>query len=164
MDKKIIKKLVKQVLFIIALGALLGFGTNVRLIKQFLGGEFQYGFVSSEEYPSISFIVLHEAEELFSMNESLFIDSRNTEAFKAGRIFGAVNIPFEEKNDTSLLAELSIPKEKTLVVYCDGSECQSSLGLSRFLHEQEFTDIRVFFGGWKEWQLEGLPVETGDVK
>jgi rhodanese-related sulfurtransferase len=158
------KKIMTHMLFIIALGVLIGFGTNVRLIKQFLGGEFQYGFISTEEYPSISFIMLPEAEGLFSMNEALFIDSRNTEDFKAGRIAGAVNIPYEEKSDTSLLAEHSIPKDKTLVVYCDGSECQSSVGLSRFLHEQGFTDIRVFFGGWKEWQMEGLPIEKSDDK
>ena len=158
------KKLLTHIMFIIALSVLLGFGTNVRLIKQFLGGEFQYGFISSEEYPSISFIMLPEAEGLFSMNEALFIDTRNAEVFKAGHIFGAVNIPYEETNDTPLLDEFSIPKEKTLVVYCDGSECQSSVGLSRLLHEHEFTDIRVFFGGWKEWQMEGLPIETGDDK
>ncbi|MCJ7582415.1 MAG: rhodanese-like domain-containing protein [Candidatus Aminicenantes bacterium] len=158
------KKLLTHIMFIIALGVLLGFGTNFRLIKQFLGGEFQYSFISSEDFPSISFIMLPEAEELFSMNESLFVDSRNAEAFKAGHIAGAVNIPYEETNDPILLDEFLIPKEKTLVVYCDGSECQSSVGLSRLLHEQEFTDIRVFFGGWKEWQMEGLPIETGDDK
>ena len=158
------KKLLTHILLIIALGALLGFGTNVRLIKQFIGGEFQYSFISAEEYPSVSFIMLPEAEGLFSMNEAQFIDSRNAEAFKAGHIAGAVNIPYEEKSDTSLLAELSIPKVKTLVIYCDGSECQSSVGLSRFLQEQGFTDIRVFYGGWKEWQMEGLPIEISDDK
>jgi len=164
MDKRIIKNYLTHILFIFALSALLGFGTNVRLIKQFLGGEFQYGFISSEEYPSISFIMLPEAEGLFSMNEALFIDTRNAEAFKAGHIAGAVNIPYEEKSDTSLFVGLSVQKEKTLVVYCDGNECQSSVGLSRFLHEQGFSDIRVFFSGWKEWQREGLPTETGDDK
>jgi len=164
MNKRIMKKLLTHIVFIIALSALLGFGTNVRLIKQFLGGEFQYGFISSEEYPSISFIMLPEAEGLFAMNEALFIDSRNAEAFKAGHIAGAINIPYEDESDTRLLVELSVPKEKTLVIYCDGSECQSSVGLSKFLHDQGFTDIRVFFGGWKEWQMEGLPMEIGDDK
>ena len=158
------KKILTHIVFIIALSALLGFGTNIRLIKQFLGGEFQYGFISSDEYPSISFIMLPEAEGLFAMNETLFIDSRNAEAFKAGHIAGAVNIPYEDKIDTSLLIERSIPKEQSLVIYCDGSQCQSSVGLSRFLHDQGFTDIRVFFGGWKEWQMEGLPMEIGDDK
>jgi len=154
------KKILTHIMFILALGVLLGFVTNFRLIKQFLGGEFQYGFISSEE----TFIMLPEAEELFRMNESLFIDSRNAEVFKAGRIYGAVNIPYEEKTDVFLLSELLIPKEKSLVIYCDGSECQSSVGLSKLLRDQGFTDIRVFFGGWKEWEMEGLPVEIGDDK
>jgi rhodanese-related sulfurtransferase len=164
MDKKILKNILTHLVFIIVLGVLLGFGTNVRLIKQFLGGEFQYGFISSEEYPSIAFIMLPEAEGLFSLNEARFIDSRNAEAYKSGHIAGAINIPYEEANEALLLDELSIPKENTLVVYCDGSECQSSVGLSRLLHDQGFFDIRIFFGGWKEWQMEGLPIETGDDK
>ncbi len=158
------KKLLTHIVFIIALSALLGFGTNVRLIKQFLGGEFQYGFISSGEYPSISFIMLPEAEELFSMNETLFIDSRLAEAFKEGHIFGAINIPYEDKIDTSFLAEFLVPKEKSIVVYCDGSQCQSSVGLAKLLHDQGFINIRIFFGGWKEWQMEGLPVEKSDDK
>lgn len=158
------KKLLTHIGFIMALSVLLGFGTNVRLIKQFLGGEFRYGFISSEEYPSISFIMLPEAEELFSMNETLFIDSRIADAFKAGHIYGAVNIPYDDKIDTIILDELSVPKEKSLVVYCDGSQCQSSVGLAKLLHDQGFTNIRVFFGGWKEWQMEGLPVEKDDDK
>lgn len=158
------KKLLTHIGFIMALSVLLGFGTNVRLIKQFLGGEFRYGFISSEEYPSISFIMLPEAEELFSMNETLFIDSRVADAFKAGHIYGAVNIPYDDKIDTIILDELSVPKEKSLVVYCDGSQCQSSVGLAKLLHDQGFTNIRVFFGGWKEWQMEGLPVEKDDDK
>ena len=164
MDKQIIKKLLSHIMFIIVLGVLLGIVTNVRLIKQFLGGEFQYGFISAEEYPSISFIMLPEAEGLFSMNEARFIDSRNVESFKAGHIAGAVNIPYEEAKGTFLMDEFLIPKEMTLVVYCDGDECQSSVGLSRLLHDKGFTDIRVFFGGWKEWQMESLPIEIGDDK
>jgi rhodanese-related sulfurtransferase len=158
------KKILTHIVFIIVFSALLGFGTNVRLIKQFLGGEFKYGFISSDEYPSISFIMLPEAESLFAMNETLFIDSRTAEAFKAGHIAGAVNIPYEDKTDASLLVERAVSKEQSLVVYCDGSTCQSSVGLSKFLHDQGFTDIRVFFGGWKEWQMEGLPVEKDDDK
>ena len=164
MDRRNRKNFLTHILFILALSVLLGFGTNIRLIKQFLGGEFQYSFISSEEYPSISYIMLPEAEGLFSVNEALFIDTRNAEAFKAGHIAGAISIPFEKTSDMSILIELPVPKEKTLVLYCDGSECQSSLGLSIFLDERGFTDIRVFFGGWKEWEMEGLPIETGNDK
>ncbi|MGD2295118.1 MAG: rhodanese-like domain-containing protein [Candidatus Aminicenantes bacterium] len=154
------KKILSHTLLIFAVSLLLGFGMNVRLIKQYFRGEFQHGFISSEEYPSISFITLVEAEDLFSFNEALFIDSREEQAFQEGHIVGAVNIPYEDGGDTRLLAELSIPKEKPLVVYCDGSECQSSIALARRLHEEGFTAIKVFFGGWEEWLKQGLPITT----
>lgn len=158
------KKLLSQAFFITALSVLLGLGVNFGLIKQYLNGDFNYAFLSAEEYPSLSFITLAEAENLFSIQEALFIDSRNADSYREGRIFGAINIPYETEGDTRLLAEMSVPKEMTLVVYCDGSECQSSVGLAKRLNEEGFTDIRVFFGGWEEWLREGLPVKKGNDK
>jgi len=158
------KRLLPKMAFIVLLGILLGFVSNVRLIKQFFGGEFQYGFLTEEESSAITFITLPEAEDFFSRQAALFIDSRGSQAFKAGRIFGAVNIPFESPNKGAILDALAIPRERRLVVYCDGSKCQSSQGLSRELSELGYLDIKVFFGGWVEWQDAGLPIESGDEK
>ena len=158
------KKIILHTLLIVALRILLGFAVNFGLIKQFLRGDFVYGFISSEKYPSISFITLPEAEDLFAQQAALFVDSREVEAYREGHIFGAVNIPYEDNGDTRLLTELLVPKVRILVVYCDGSECQSSVRLAKRLDEEGFTNIKVFFGGWEEWLREGLPITTGNDK
>jgi len=138
---------------------------NFSLLKKYLRGEFVQGFVSSEEYPRISFITLTEAEDLFVTQEALFIDSREKEAFVSGHILGALNIPYEEEDGKLELDSLNISSQNTLVVYCDGSECQSSILLAKLLHEHGFEDIRVFLGGWREWSEMGLPVtEENDQK
>ncbi|UCC38308.1 MAG: rhodanese-like domain-containing protein [Candidatus Aminicenantes bacterium] len=155
-----IKKLFRQIVFILILSSILGFSINFHLVKNYFQGEFRRAFLRSEEYPSIRFISLAEAEELFSRGVALFIDTRSEEIFQKGHILGARNIPFVERKEEKVLDLLSFPLEKTLVVYCDGSDCQSSVELAKLLHKKDFKDIRIFFGGWLEWVSEGLPVDS----
>lgn len=156
-----LKKLFQHSALIIVLGSIIGLLSNLGLIKRYFRGEFRHAFLSKEEYPSITFISLEEAEELFSKGETLFIDSRDKKDFREGHILGAVNIPFVQHKEKGLDLHF-VPRQKTLVVYCDGSECQSSVALSKVLHKKGFAPIKVFFGGWKEWQKKRLPVERGD--
>ncbi|MCK4647147.1 MAG: rhodanese-like domain-containing protein [Candidatus Aminicenantes bacterium] len=152
------EKLFQQIVFILILSSILGLGANFPLVEKYFQGEFQHGFLSLEEYPSITFITLLEAQELFLKGEALFIDSRNEEAFKTGHILKAKNIPFVKYKEKGFMKLLSHPLEETLVVYCDGSECQTSEELAKLLHKKGFEDIRIFFGGWTEWMKKRLPV------
>lgn len=154
-----LKKIVWEILFILLLSCILGFGVNFSLIKRFVKGEFAQSFISAKKYPHISFITLAEAEDLFISQKALFIDSRREEAYFSGHILGALNIPYEGGEEGLRLERFDLNLKKMLVVYCDGSECQSSIQLAKFLHEYGFKDIRVFFGGWQEWVEAGLPVE-----
>jgi rhodanese-related sulfurtransferase len=151
-------KFVQKIVFILLLSLFMGLVSNFSLIKKYLQGEFQHGFLSSQGYPSITFITLAEAEELFSKGEALFIDSRSEDTFKSGHILKAINIPFVKYQNEGSMKLHSHPFEETLVVYCDGSECQLSVELAKLLHKKGFKNIRVFFGGWTEWMNEGLPV------
>ncbi len=155
-----LKKLLLQIALILFLGLIIGLGINFYLIKQYFRGDFRFGFISLEKYSSVTFITLGEAEGLFSEGEALFIDSRPKEAFQAGHILEAVNIPFEEYKKEEALDLIFLPPEGTAVVYCDGSECNSSLELAKVLHQKGLLDIKIFFGGWVEWAEEGLPVSS----
>jgi rhodanese-related sulfurtransferase len=155
-----LKKPLLQVVLILFLSLIIGLGINFSLIKKYFLGDFRFGFISLEKYTSITFITLGEAEWLFSEEEALFIDSRPKEDFRAGHILGAVNIPFEEYKRENALDLIFLPPEGTVVVYCDGSECNSSLELAKVLHHKGLLDIRIFFGGWVEWTREGLPVSS----
>jgi rhodanese-related sulfurtransferase len=155
-----LKKLFLQIALILFLGLIIGLGINFSLIQKYFLGDFRFGFISLDEYSSVMFITLGEAEELFLEREALFIDSRPKEAFKAGHIMGAVNIPFEEYKKEKALDLIFLPPEGTVVIYCDGSECNSSVELAKVLHQKGLLDIRIFFGGWVEWTGEGLPVSS----
>ncbi len=150
------KAFVFQLGVIVCLSVVIGVSANLSLVKQYLNGDFNQSFLSPKDFPSIQFIGLAEAEDLFMRGDVLFLDSRAEVKFLEGHILDAINIPFEG-GERTVHGQLSFPRDGTLVVYCDGNECQSSIFLAKALAEQGFEDIRVFFGGWNEWITAGLP-------
>jgi len=132
---------------------------------------FAYTFVTkqvffSEKRPDISttstnmeMISLEKAKELYKSQDALFIDARHNFEYKMGHIHGALNITLREI-DTFRIQLQNIPKEKMLIVYCDGADCNSSIELAVKLVELKFTNVKIFFGGWQEWSANKLPVDT----
>jgi len=152
-----LKRLIFQISIILCLSFVIGISANLSLIKQYRKGDFSQSFFSPEDFPSIQFIGIFEAEDLFVGRTAVFLDSRAEEKYLEGHILGAVNIPFEG-GENVVEEQLPFPRQATLIVYCDGNECQSSVLLAKVLQEFGFEDIRVFFGGWTEWVAAGLPL------
>jgi rhodanese-related sulfurtransferase len=167
------KTLLRGILIIIVLSVVLGTAVHFPLLRRFVAGEFRQGFVNLREYAGIRFISLAEAEDLFARRMQgaeglLFIDSRRGEDFAAGHIPGALNVPLDSvqgsgKRDsgTEEWGNLAFPGIQTLVVYCEGGDCQTSQSLAQIMHDRGYTDIRILAGGWSEWREAGLPEEKG---
>jgi rhodanese-related sulfurtransferase len=131
---------------------------------------FAYTFVTkqgffSENKPTpsaaaanLEMISLEKAKELYESQNALFIDARHDFEYKMGHIHGAIDIALKEI-DTRRIRLEGTPKEKTLIVYCDGVECNSSIELALKLMELKFTNVKVFFGGWQEWKANNLPID-----
>jgi rhodanese-related sulfurtransferase len=111
----------------------------------------QPGTASSE------IISIESAKQLFDEGDALFIDTRHAFDFKLGHISGAINIPF--KLSEAGLKDFDEPKNRTLVVYCDGAECNSSLEVGGMLIMAGYTDVRIFFSGWRSWTEMEYPTE-----
>jgi len=107
---------------------------------------------------TMEMITLAAAKDLFESNNSIFIDARHEFDYQAGHIRGAVNIPLK-MFDAQFTLLNKISKDKVLIVYCDGAECNSSIELAVKLTDSGFTNVKVFFGGWQEWNSAGLPIE-----
>lgn len=151
-----LKKLIAQVVLILGLSLIIGISANLSLIEKYRQGDFSLSFLSNEDFPSIQFVGIFEAEDLFAGGNAVFLDSRTEEKYLEGHVLGAINIPFES-GERIVEEQIAFPREKTLIVYCDGNECQSSVLLAKALAKYGFEDIRVFFGGWVEWVAAGLP-------
>lgn len=108
---------------------------------------------------SPTMVQLPEAKRLFESGEALFLDARHAFDFARGHIRGAVNIPLNEIDHRPGLLD-SLPRNKVLITYCDGVECNSSIGLAARLRDAGFSGVRIFFAGWNEWQGQNLPTEA----
>jgi rhodanese-related sulfurtransferase len=102
-------------------------------------------------------IKLSQAYSLFKKGV-LFIDARDESDYLVGHITGSLNIPFEDYDNYKQKLE-EIPKEKPMVIYCAGTECDLSPLLANLLFEQGYKKVYVFFGGWVEWLEANYPIE-----
>ncbi|MCP4567656.1 MAG: rhodanese-like domain-containing protein [FCB group bacterium] len=109
------------------------------------------------------FITLDDAVAKFQSPDIIFIDARDPEDYQYGRIQRAINIPFDYLDDYWEEVLDSLDRGKTYVIYCSGTECESSLYLGRYMAEDlGFTDLLVFFGGWQEWVDNDLPTVSDE--
>lgn len=99
-----------------------------------------------------------EVWSLFQTGSALFVDSRHDFDFKAGHIKGAVNVPLKDF-DFAKTPLKDVLRDRLLVVYCDGAECNSSIELAVKLMKEGFKNVRISFGGWREWVEAKYPTE-----
>ncbi len=112
-----------------------------------------------DDPPAVS---LDYVQMKFQSSKVIFLDARMPVDFKAGHIKGAINLPYEEFEQFSPQVLPKLPVNEEIIAYCDGSECEASLLLSRELRDLGYRNVKIFFGGWSEWQMAGLLIETGE--
>lgn len=145
--------------FILAAAILLSISYSFIMKKGFFGPQQQ------SPQPSVSqiivppeFIPFEEALRLHKAGNALFVDARHKYDYDLGHIEGAVNIPLKDFDTrTPILAE--VRKEDLVITYCDGAECNSSIELATQLSEAGYSNVKIFFGGWNEWQAHQLTIE-----
>lgn len=85
------------------------------------------------------------------------IDCREPEAFKAGYILGAVNIPQKKlEENQSILNKL---KNKSIVLICHQGTDSPKVG--KKLRQLGFQEVAFLEGGIQAWKKESLPLERG---
>lgn len=156
------RRALRQAAALIGLSVLVAAAVRVPLIKRFARGDFRESFFQAAEYPGLRTISLAETEDLWRAGQALVLDARAAGFFERGHVPGARSVPAAESERALPADVLEVSRDRTLLVYCEGGDCRSSLALARRLHDEGFTDIRVFGGGWEEWTVAGLPEEKGD--
>ena len=82
----------------------------------------------------------------------LFIDARQPENFAKARIGKAVNIfPYDEDKNHYFQSINQLPRDKILVVYCDGGNCDASHHVFDDLIRFGYTKVYLYQNGWDEW-------------
>jgi rhodanese-related sulfurtransferase len=94
---------------------------------------------------------------------ALFIDGRPKHEYDAGKIKGAISIPYEDFMKISTEDKRhflsNIGKDDIIVVYCSGGECEISIDLAYEIARLGYTSLNIYRGGYKEWETAGYPIE-----
>ena len=86
----------------------------------------------------------------------VFVDVRSKSEYDSGHIKGALFIPLSE-----IEVRLSeIPRDKPVVLYCNGSSCNRSIAAANILIKNGYTEVYDLTGvGVIEWIEKGYPSE-----
>lgn len=117
------------------------------------------GPVPHRKIEGIGEINLEDAWALYKQKTGVFVDARSAEEFDAGHIPEALLLPLDELDEALSSWTDLIPLQTLLITYCAGAGCDSSWDVAESLKEEGYSQVKVFFGGWKKWKGAGYPVE-----
>ena len=95
-----------------------------------------------------------DAEELAATGDALVLDVREREAFAAGHIPGALNLP---RGQLEWLVDRQLPDPNRRILVCCGNGEMATLAAAA-LRELGFARAAVLRGGLAAWQDKGFPL------
>lgn len=101
------------------------------------------------------------AKVLQAASDVLFVDAREAESFAAGRVAGAMNLPYNPFDPQSEQRILGLPKDRWLVLYCSSITCPLSKQMAEALTFNGYDKVLVMPEGFEGWRQAGGPVEEG---
>lgn len=128
----------------------------------------EYINITPFSLPGVQVVSADEVVQLARAG-GVVVDTRSRDEFVAARIQGAVHLPYVEKSEKRVDADLSadaiqlssVPTDKTVIFACNGSECWKSLKACKTAVAQGYNKVFWFRGGLPEWKQKQLPTEAG---
>ncbi len=104
----------------------------------------------------------NRVQQIITKKERIVVDARHKDFYDMGHLPGALSYPLIDF-DTNLDQMLSaLGKNSAILVYCSSFECTDSHTLASRLIESNFTDVKVFAGGYGQWVELGFKIEKNE--
>jgi len=100
--------------------------------------------------------------QMISNREVVVLDVRSKDAYDAGHLPGAFSFPLAEFDAVFPRLLDLVKKESAILVYCSGIDCSDSHTFAGQLLAFKFTQVRVYAGGFREWQEMGFEIEKNE--
>ncbi len=109
-------------------------------------------------------ISLDDARTLWEtqMGIAFFLDARGPEDYRRGHIAMAHNLPAHDFEEHLPAIQPFLMPDTPIVVYCDGTECDTSHQVAKKLTALGFNNVRILVNGWTVWNKAGLPAQRGE--
>ena len=94
----------------------------------------------------------------------LFLNVLSPQQFMHEHALGSRNVPLSQDGDAGDFVErvskLAATKDRTIVVYCAGPECDASETAAKRLDRAGFNNVHDFEGGLEAWKQADMPVSA----
>lgn len=103
----------------------------------------------------------------FLKGNILLVDSMSERTYAKYHIVGAINLPNDGAEDLARIAaaDLQVPFDREVIVYCDCANEGTAVGAARALKEKGYTNVKVVNGGFKAMVRSGfLVIWEGKIK
>ncbi|WP_212746957.1 rhodanese-like domain-containing protein [Sinomonas gamaensis] len=107
-------------------------------------------FLEAKLAYEIDVVAAHGAQ---AEGTAVIIDTRKQHSWDHGHIAGALHLP-----TTALDAPLTLPRDRTLIVYGWGPGCNGATATAYRLLSEGY-DVRELVGGYEYWVRNGFAVE-----
>lgn len=109
----------------------------------------------------IALATVHQVRAAVATRDTLLVDAREADRFRAGRIPGAVSLLLATAREQLVTAPVADDPDRPMIVYCGGLDCEDALELALLLRRFGYRRVSLFAGGWAEWQAAGGATEAG---
>lgn len=106
-------------------------------------------------------VSLEEMQTISAGRAALILDARPEVFYRGGHIPSALSLPRDdfENGYRGLASVLEPHRDDVLIVYCAGSDCHDSQMVGDALRRLGYAHVRIFRGGWGEWEGGNLAEE-----
>lgn len=151
-----------QILAVVAIAAALGAAANTWGPRRLPWRGEWTGYVEAQaRRAGLDVLQLSEVRKIVDQRSRVVLDARGRREFEAGRLPGALPLPWREVDRALAAVEFMLDPERPILVYCAGDHCDEGLMLARHLQTRGYRHVALYAGGWRAWNAAGLPKEAG---
>jgi rhodanese-related sulfurtransferase len=100
--------------------------------------------------------------QMIQNREVVLVDVRPKDVYDRGHLPGAVSFPLSDFDGIlDRLMDL-VKKDTAILLYCTGVECSDSHTFATQLLALKYTNVRVYAGGFREWEEMGFEIEKNE--
>jgi len=154
-----------EIALILVISALAGVAWNRTLLTSAWRGELTQQAEAAPAADQLPMpVALAQVKDLHEARQAVIVDARSAASFAEGHITGAIALPLEEARKHPSLPSLArVPKDATIIAYCNGFSCHDSMELGKLVMRAGYASVYVYEGGFPEWRDAGYPTAKGGV-
>ena len=97
-------------------------------------------------------LLVDDVHALIQTGGVVLIDARYRGDYERGHLPGAISVPINSTSAARAEILEGIPRDQPTIVYCQSKNCRFDETMAVELARDGFRNIRLFVGGWSEWE------------